>query len=67
MSELEVIKIVDYTPPNLTINYDMFGGVDIKLDDFVYVHINYDYRYTDNFSRAELANKIAKLLGGESK
>ena len=43
--------------------YDIFGGVDIRIGgDFVYVHINYDHRYTDNASRKLLADQIVGLL-----
>lgn len=38
------------------------GGVDIMIGDWVYVHINYDYRHTCNASRAALANEIVELL-----
>lgn len=49
--------------PGIEVGYDMVGGVDIRLGgDFVYVHINYDYRYTDNASRANLADRIVGLL-----
>ena len=46
----------------ITSVYDYKGGVDIKIGDFVYVHINYDYRYTDNASRAILASKIVEMI-----
>lgn len=48
--------------PTVKLRYDKCGGVDVMLDDFVYVHINYDYRYTCNASRTALANKIVELL-----
>lgn len=51
----------------IEVGYDMFGGVDIRLGgDFVYVHINYDYRYTSNQARQTLAEKIVQVLKGES-
>lgn len=47
----------------IEVGYDVFGGADIRLGgDFVYVHINYDYRYTDNATRHRLANNIVGLL-----
>jgi hypothetical protein len=47
----------------LNLNGQLFGGVDIRLDgEFVYVHINYDYRYTDNATRQRLAEQIVGLL-----
>ena len=47
----------------IDVGYDIFGGVDIRIGgDFVYVHINYDHRYTDNASRKLLADQIVGLL-----
>jgi hypothetical protein len=48
--------------PTVKLRYDKCGGVDVMLDDFVYVHINYDYRYTCNASRTVLANQIVEWL-----
>ena len=48
--------------PVLRMRHDDCGGIDIMLDDFVYVHVNYDYRYTSNGARLHLANQIAALL-----
>lgn len=48
--------------PSVTLRYDKSGGVDVLIGDWVYVHINYDYRYTDNARRAALAKKIVALL-----
>jgi hypothetical protein len=51
--------------PGIEVGYDLMGGVDIRLGgDFVYVHINYDWRYTDNASRKALADDIVGLLSG---
>ena len=47
----------------IEVGYDLFGGVDIRLGgEFVYVHINYNYKYTDNATRTHLANSIVELL-----
>ena len=47
----------------IEVGYDVFGGVDIRLGgEFVYVHINYDYRYTHNAERKALAKQIVGLL-----
>jgi len=46
----------------VTLEYDLFGGVNIKIEDFVYVHINYDHRYTHNAARKKLAERIAMLI-----
>ena len=52
--------------PGLEVGYDFFGGVDIRLGgEFVYVHINYDHRYTHNSARAHLADQIVGLLTGK--
>jgi len=49
----------------VTLEYDLFGGVDIKIEDFVYVHINYDHRYTHNATRKALTESIAGLIAGK--
>jgi len=47
----------------IEVGYDFLGGVDIRLGgEFVYVHINYDYRYTHNAARKALAEQIVGLL-----
>ena len=53
-----------FKEPEIKAEYRDDGGVDIKIDDFTYVSINYDYRYTDNASRAALADKIIEYLKG---
>ncbi|CAN7480217.1 hypothetical protein LJR074_003244 [Acidovorax sp. LjRoot74] len=51
--------------PGVEIGYDLFGGADIRLGgEFVYVHINYDWRYTHNAARMVLAEQIAGILSG---
>jgi hypothetical protein len=51
----------------IEVGYDFFGGVDIRLGgEFVYVHINYDPRYTHNTARTQLADKIVGLLTGNT-
>lgn len=47
---------------NVSTHHDGKGGIDIKIDEWVYVHINYNYRYTDNAHRAWLAREIVSLL-----
>ena len=55
--------VFEQVAPNIEVGYDMFGGVDIRVGgDFVYVHINYDYRYTHNSARRALADNIVRLL-----
>jgi hypothetical protein len=52
--------------PGVEIGYDLFGGADIRLGcEFVYVHINYDHRYTHNSARRVLAEQIAGILSGD--
>lgn len=59
--------VFEQVAPGVEVGYDMFGGVDIRLGgDFVYVHINYDYRYTHNSARRALADNIVELLVGRS-
>ena len=64
-SEVQTLKIVELKPVGLSMEYRMDGGIDIKLDDFVYVSVNYDYRYTHNATRTKLAEHIVKYLKGE--
>lgn len=51
-------------PPQsgITIEKDVFGTVHIKLGDFDYIQIQYQYPYTDNASQNALAKRIAELL-----
>lgn len=49
-------------PPPVTIHHTGAGGMDVRIGDWTYVHINYDYRHTDNASRAWLAKQIAALI-----
>ena len=46
----------------VTIEKDMFGTVHIKLGDFDYIQIQYQYPYTDNASQNVLAKRIVELL-----
>lgn len=51
--------------PGIELGYDFLGGIDIRLGgEFVYVHVNYDYKYTDNSGRTRLAENIVKLICG---
>lgn len=59
------LQIVEMITPAVTIENDLFGGVAIKIDDFVYVQVNYDHRYTCNASRRDLVNYIVAYLTGE--
>ncbi len=58
------LQIVKMITPTVTIENDLFGGVAIKIDDFVYVQVNYDHRYTCNASRRDLVNHIIEYLTG---
>lgn len=46
----------------VTIEKDVFGTVHIKMGDFDYIQIQYQYPYTDNASQNVLAKRIAELL-----
>lgn len=48
----------------MTLEYDFLGGVYIKINDFVYVHVNYNHRYTHNSARKNFAEQIAGLISG---
>lgn len=63
--EIEAVKRLKLKPVELSMEYRMDGGVDIKLDEFVYVSVNYSYRYTSNDARARLSEHIVKYLKGE--
>ena len=59
----EPVKIVSERRPIVSLRPSIWdGSIDIMLDDFAYVTVNYDYRYTDNASRHALAEKIARLI-----
>jgi hypothetical protein len=44
--------------PAVTVHNDPFGGVTIKLDDFDFVKIEYDPRYTDNAHQKRLVDHV---------
>lgn len=46
----------------VTIEKDIFGTVHIKMGDFDYIQIQYQYPYTDNARQNVLAKRIAELL-----
>jgi hypothetical protein len=69
MNTIPEVKIVEILPTKIWKDYDMFGGVTIKMqhqgmEPFDFVKINYDYAYTSNAHRSWLADEIIKLLGG---
>lgn len=64
---MEKVKIVEFHYPSITVESDMFGGKAIKFDDFTYVKIDYDYRYTNNAGRSILCDQILDLLGVDPK
>lgn len=55
--------VVVESRPKITLESDIFGGISIKLDDFVFVKVNYDHRYTDNAHRLMVAEAIGRMLG----
>lgn len=71
MFNVNEAEIVHIFPTRVWKEYDMFGGVAIKMqhegcDEFTIAQINYDWRYTSNAHRTWLADEIIKLLGGQS-
>lgn len=46
----------------VTVERDLFGTMHIKVGDFDYVQVKYQYPYTDNASTRALAERIAELL-----
>jgi len=53
-------------PVEIKARYNNDGAVDILIGEWVYVKINYDYRYTSNAHRTVLAQKIISILKGET-
>jgi hypothetical protein len=50
----------------VTVERDLFGTMHIKVGDFDYVQVKYQYPYTDNASTRALAERIAELLTAPS-
>jgi hypothetical protein len=60
---VEQAAVQDELPAGgVTIEKDIFGTVHIKMGDFDYIQIQYQYPYTDNASQNALAKRIAELL-----
>ena len=49
-------------PEGVTIERDMMGAMHIKLGEFDFIQIQYQYPYTDNASTRQLAERIAAML-----
>lgn len=49
----------------LTVERDFMGAIHIKLGDFDFVQIQYQYPLTDNAGTGELARKIVEILEGK--
>ena len=69
-TNMETVKLVKVLPIKIWAEKDMFGTVNIKLQheglaEFVFLQINYDYRYTDNAHQHELTQRILALLGAD--
>lgn len=45
-----------------TIEKDLFGTIHIKLGDFDFIQIQYQYPYTDNASQNRIARRIQEML-----
>ena len=48
--------------PCVTVQNDLFGGVHIKIDEFVYVDIHYDANYTTPEKIDHLKDRIVTLI-----
>lgn len=57
-----IVQIYEGREPEVTWRHSGKGGIDVLVEDWVYVNINYDYRYTDNASRLRLAKDIVELI-----
>lgn len=64
---LQTVQIVSIHEPKIVAEYDIFGGVSIKMDDFTFAKINYNHHYTDNAHRAAAANLLLEFLGVDPK
>lgn len=60
-------RLVILHEPKISVRHAEAGAVEVMLDDWPYVRINYDYRYTDNASRMWLAKEVARLLQDNEK
>lgn len=50
----------------IELGHNLWGGIAIRLGgEFTYVQVNYNHEYTDNATRARLADNIVKLIQGE--
>lgn len=65
--KIETVEVVEVYTPKVTVENDMCGGKAIKLDDFIYVQINYDYCYTSNSARSDLCDHVLAYLGVDPK
>lgn len=61
--KIETVRIVEMIEPKIVAEYNMWGGVDIKIDEFTFVQIHYDYRYTSNSHRKAMADQVLRWLG----
>lgn len=57
---------INNVPREPTIERDIFGVMHIKLGDFDFIQIQYQYPYTDNAGTKALAERIAALLSAPS-
>jgi ElaB/YqjD/DUF883 family membrane-anchored ribosome-binding protein len=52
-------------PAGVTLERDIMGTMHIKVGDFDFIQIQYQYPYTDNSGTWKLAEKIAELISGQ--
>lgn len=65
---VEVVEIVKVFEKRVWVEKDFMGTVHIKMqhegcEEFDFIQIQYDYRYTGNSHQAYMTEQILKLLG----
>lgn len=63
-------EIVEILPTKVWAEKDFFGTVHIKiqhegLEEFDFIQIQYDHRYTSNSHQEKMTKEILKLMGVE--
>ena len=69
--EINKAEIVKIFPTKIWADKDIMGTVHVKMqhegcEEFDFIQMQYDYRYTSNGHQATLTKEILKLLGVES-
>jgi hypothetical protein len=71
MMEINKAEIVKIFPTKIWAEKDIMGTVHIKMqhegcEEFDFIQMQYDYRYTSNKHQAILTKEILELLGVEA-